>query len=109
MQREQDHPHNSKLHASGTVRRGKGTPRRLHRHDLDRFSALRRRVLLQFLIPSEMMAVVALGDLEEIERDVYHNVDQSPSAAKTLRDEVQDGIQTYGLRSDAEIRLRLCL
>ena len=30
-----------------------------------------------FLIPSEMMAVVALGDLAEIEKTVYHDNKQS--------------------------------
>jgi meiotically up-regulated gene 157 (Mug157) protein len=48
-----------------------------------------------YLIPSEMMAVVALGDLEEIERTVYRNLIKS-NRAKTLRSEVQDGIQKYG-------------
>ncbi len=48
-----------------------------------------------YLIPSEMMAVVALGDLEEIERDVYRNLLKS-NRAKSLRTEVQNGIQTYG-------------
>jgi meiotically up-regulated gene 157 (Mug157) protein len=48
-----------------------------------------------FLIPSEMMAVVALGDLEEVERTVYRNLIKS-NRAKTLRAEVQDGIQKYG-------------
>jgi meiotically up-regulated gene 157 (Mug157) protein len=48
-----------------------------------------------YLIPSEMMAVVALGDLEEIERVFYRNLIKS-NRAKTLRAEVQDGIQKYG-------------
>ncbi len=48
-----------------------------------------------YLIPSEMMAVVALGDLEEIERTVYRNLLKS-NRAKTLRNEVQNGIQLYG-------------
>ena len=52
-------------------------------------------MLYNFLIPSEMFAVVALGDMAEIERDVYHNVVKA-RAAKSLRDEVQRGIQTYG-------------
>ena len=43
-----------------------------------------------------MFAVVALGDMAEIERDVYHNVVKAREA-KALRDEVQRGIQTYGL------------
>ena len=49
-----------------------------------------------FLIPSEMFAVVALGDMAEIELNVYHNVVKAREA-KALRDEVQRGIQTYGL------------
>ncbi|GAC1302648.1 MAG: glycoside hydrolase family 125 protein [Vulcanimicrobiaceae bacterium] len=48
-----------------------------------------------YLIPSEMMAVVALGDLEEIERTIYRNLLKS-TRAKTLRAEVQDGIQKFG-------------
>jgi len=48
-----------------------------------------------YLIPAEMMAVVALGDLEEIERVVYRNLIKS-NRAKMLRSEVQDGIQEYG-------------
>src|SRR5579883_43573 len=48
-----------------------------------------------YLIPAEMMAVVALGELEEIERDVYHNLIKAQRAA-SLRSEVQNGIQTYG-------------
>jgi meiotically up-regulated gene 157 (Mug157) protein len=48
-----------------------------------------------YLIPSEMMAVVALGDLEEIERTVYRNLIKS-NRAHALRSEVQDGIQEYG-------------
>ncbi|MHB8462280.1 MAG: glycoside hydrolase family 125 protein [Vulcanimicrobiaceae bacterium] len=49
-----------------------------------------------YLIPSEMMAVVALGDIAQIERDVYRNVIKAHEAT-ALRDEVQRGIQTYGL------------
>ncbi|HTV73759.1 MAG TPA: glycoside hydrolase family 125 protein, partial [Candidatus Acidoferrales bacterium] len=49
-----------------------------------------------FLIPSEMFAVVALGDMAEIERSIYHNVVKA-NEALSLRDEVQRGIQTYGL------------
>src|SRR5579872_6853221 len=49
-----------------------------------------------YLIPSEMMAVVALGDLEEIERVVYRNLIKA-QRAKTLRTEVNNGIQEYGL------------
>jgi hypothetical protein len=49
-----------------------------------------------YLIPSEMLAVVALGDMSDIELNVYHNVVKAREA-RALRDEVQRGIQTYGL------------
>ncbi|HTW82545.1 MAG TPA: glycoside hydrolase family 125 protein [Candidatus Sulfotelmatobacter sp.] len=49
-----------------------------------------------YLIPSEMFAVVGLGELGEIERDVYHNLIKAQRAF-ALRDEVQAGIQTYGV------------
>jgi hypothetical protein len=49
-----------------------------------------------YLIPSEMFAVVALGDMADIELNVYHNVVKAHEA-RALRDEVQRGIQTYGL------------
>jgi meiotically up-regulated gene 157 (Mug157) protein len=48
------------------------------------------------LIPSELFEVVALGDMADIELNVYHNVVKAHEA-KALRDEVQRGIQTYGL------------
>jgi meiotically up-regulated gene 157 (Mug157) protein len=49
-----------------------------------------------YLIPSEMFAVVALGDMAEIERKVYHNLIKAHEA-QSLRDEVQRGIQRYGM------------
>jgi meiotically up-regulated gene 157 (Mug157) protein len=48
-----------------------------------------------FLIPAEMMAVVALGELEQIERDIYHDLIKSHRAL-ALREEVQNGIQQFG-------------
>ena len=48
-----------------------------------------------FLIPSEMMAVVALNGLAEIEGDVYGN-QESKKKAVTLRDQIEAGIQKYG-------------
>jgi hypothetical protein len=52
-----------------------------------------------YLIPSEMMAVVALGQLAEIERVVYHDQEKA-AAAERLRAEVHRGIQTYGIIQD---------
>ena len=98
MEREQDHAKNSKY-----------THRELHHSDgapgpnpvaytgmiWTGFRPSDDACLYNFLIPSEMMAVVALGDLEEIERTVYRNLIKS-NRAKTLRSEVQDGIQNFG-------------
>jgi uncharacterized protein len=51
-----------------------------------------------YLIPSEMMAVVALSDLHEIERDVY--LDPKKAArVHDMRKQIQDGIQNYGIVS----------
>ncbi len=49
-----------------------------------------------FLIPSEMMAVVALGDLQEIEHDIY-NDPKKTTHANDLRVQIHDGIQKYGI------------
>jgi len=40
--------------------------------------------------------VVALGDIDQIERQVYHNLIKAHEA-RALRDEVQRGIQRYGM------------
>ena len=52
-----------------------------------------------YLIPSEMLAVVALGQLAQIEREVWRD-DERAGAAETLREQVHDGIQTYGVVDD---------
>ncbi|HMD03401.1 MAG TPA: glycoside hydrolase family 125 protein [Candidatus Baltobacteraceae bacterium] len=99
MEREQDHAHNSKyvhreLHDDkGTA----GTPRPVAYTGMiwTGFRPSDDACNYNYLIPSEMMAVVALGDFEEIERTVYRNLIKS-NRAKTLRAEVQDGIQKYG-------------
>jgi len=49
-----------------------------------------------YLIPSEMMAVVALGELAEIERDVYKNAPVAANA-EALRGQVDEGIQKFGV------------
>ncbi len=49
-----------------------------------------------YLIPSEMMAVVALGDLAEIESGVHHDRGRSETA-EALRNQVDAGIQKYGI------------
>ncbi|MGH7707866.1 MAG: glycoside hydrolase family 125 protein [Vulcanimicrobiaceae bacterium] len=95
MEREQDHPRNS--HYTHTqLFGGKGRPVAYTGMIWTGFRPSDDACQYNYLIPSEMMAVVALGDLEEIERDVYRNLIKA-NRAKTLREEVQSGIQTYGI------------
>ncbi|MBV8298293.1 MAG: glycoside hydrolase family 125 protein [Candidatus Eremiobacteraeota bacterium] len=96
MEREQDHPRNSKYAHAQLPNGGKGNPVAYTGMIWTGFRPSDDACSYNYLIPSEMMAVVALGDLEEIERTVYHNVIKA-ERAKALRDEVQTGIQTYGL------------
>lgn len=49
-----------------------------------------------YLIPSEMMAVVALGDLAKIESAVFHDQTKSQRAS-ALRLQINQGIQKYGI------------
>jgi hypothetical protein len=49
-----------------------------------------------YLIPSEMMAVVALGDLAKVEADVYDNQSKS-NTDMALRLQINQGIQKYGI------------
>jgi meiotically up-regulated gene 157 (Mug157) protein len=98
MEREQDHPHNSKYtHRELRDDAGNPGPNPVGYTGMiwSGFRPSDDACKYNYLIPSEMMAVVALGDLEEIERSVYHNLIRS-NRAKTLRAEVQDGIQQYG-------------
>ncbi|MBV8637087.1 MAG: glycoside hydrolase family 125 protein [Candidatus Eremiobacteraeota bacterium] len=96
MQREQDHPRNSRYAHKELSNDGKGRPTGYTGMIWTGFRPSDDACYYNFLIPSEMFAVVALGDMAEIERDVYHNVIKA-NEAKSLRDEVQRGIQTYGL------------
>jgi uncharacterized protein len=96
MQREQDHPRNSSYTHKELANDGKGRPVGYTGMIWTAFRPSDDASYYNFLIPSEMFAVVALGDMSEIERDVYHNVVKAREA-KALRDEVQRGIQTYGL------------
>ena len=97
MEREQDHPRNSSYVEKEMPNGGKGNPVNYTGMIWTGFRPSDDACKYNFLIPSEMMAVVALGELEEIERDVYHNLIKA-QRAKALRNEVQNGIQTYGLQ-----------
>ncbi len=98
MEREQDHARNSKYaHRELRDDNGAAGPNPVGYTGMiwTGFRPSDDACKYNYLIPSEMMAVVALGDLEEIERTVFRNLLKS-NRAKTLRAEVQDGIQKYG-------------
>ncbi|MFY9780374.1 MAG: glycoside hydrolase family 125 protein [Candidatus Baltobacteraceae bacterium] len=98
MEREQDHTHNSHYtHKELRDDNGGPNPNPVAYTGMiwTGFRPSDDACKYNYLIPSEMLAVVALGDLEEIEREVYRNLLKS-NRAKTLRAEVQDGIQEYG-------------
>jgi uncharacterized protein len=95
MEREQDHPRNSRYGHSEMLYGGKGNPVAYTGMIWTGFRPSDDACTYNFLIPSEMMAVVALGQLSEIESTVYHNAVKA-ARAKSLREEVQNGIQTYG-------------
>ncbi|MDQ2865269.1 MAG: glycoside hydrolase family 125 protein [Candidatus Eremiobacteraeota bacterium] len=96
MEREQDHPRNSRYLHKELANDGRGRDVGYTGMIWTGFRPSDDACYYNFLIPSEMFAVVALGDMSEIERDVYHNVVKA-NEAKALRDEVQRGIQTFGL------------
>jgi hypothetical protein len=96
MEAEQDHPRNSKYTHKEMPQGGKGNPVAYTGMIWSGFRPSDDACQYNYLIPSEMMAVVALGQLEEIERDVYRNVIKA-QRAKALRQEVQTGIQTWGM------------
>lgn len=96
MQREQDHPKNSTYTEKELADGGRGRPVGYTGMIWTGFRPSDDACYYNFLIPSEMMAVVALGDMAEIQRTVYHNVIKARRDT-ALRDEVQRGIQTYGL------------
>lgn len=96
MEREQDHPRDSRYAEKELADGGKGRPVGYTGMIWTGFRPSDDACYYNFLIPSEMFAVVALGDMADIERNVYHNVIKA-NEATALRDEVQRGIQTYGL------------
>ena len=96
MQREQNHSGNSHYTHKELPNDGKGRPTGYTGMIWTGFRPSDDAGYYNYLIPSEMFAVVALGDMEQIERQVYHNAAKADQA-KTLRNQVQRGIQTYGL------------
>jgi meiotically up-regulated gene 157 (Mug157) protein len=96
MQREQNHPRDSRYTHKELTSDGRGRPVSYTGMIWTGFRPSDDACYYNYLIPSEMFAVVALGDMAQIELEVYHNVVKAREA-RALRDEVQRGIQTYGL------------
>jgi meiotically up-regulated gene 157 (Mug157) protein len=96
MEREQDHAKNSRYMHRELPQGGRGNPVGYTGMIWTGFRPSDDACQYNFLIPAEMMAVVALGELVDIELNVYHNVVKA-ERARSLRDEVQNGIQTYGV------------
>ena len=95
MEREQDHPRNSR-YTHKELLDARGRPTGYTGMIWTGFRPSDDACYYNFLIPSEMFAVVALSDMAQIERQVYHNLIKAQEA-QSLRDEVQRGIQRYGL------------
>jgi meiotically up-regulated gene 157 (Mug157) protein len=95
MEREQDHARNS-IYLHRELFQGRGRPVAYTGMIWTGFRPSDDACIYNYLIPAEMMAVVALGELEEIEHDVYRNLIKS-NRAKSLRGEVQNGIEKYGI------------
>jgi meiotically up-regulated gene 157 (Mug157) protein len=102
MQREQDHmgiEHDRLVNAythSALPNDGKGRPVGKTGMIWTAFRPSDDACQYNFLIPSEMMAVVALTCMEDIETNVYHNPSRAQQAGR-MRREVYDGIQKYGV------------
>jgi meiotically up-regulated gene 157 (Mug157) protein len=96
MEREQDHPRNSRYSHKELPNNGRGNPVAYTGMIWTGFRPSDDACIYDYLIPSEMFAVVALSDMAQIEREVYHNLIKAHEA-QSLRDEVQRGIQRYGM------------
>jgi hypothetical protein len=96
MQREQNHARDSRYSHKELPNDGKGRPAGYTGMIWTGFRPSDDACYYNYLIPSEMFAVVALGDMEQIERQVYHDGAKARAAA-TLRDQVRRGIEKYGM------------
>lgn len=96
MEREQNHARDSRYTHKELLNGGKGNPVGYTGMIWTGFRPSDDACKFNYLIPSEMFAVVALGDMAQIERQIYHNLIKAQEAT-ALRDEVQKGIQRYGM------------
>ena len=77
-------------------REGKGNPVGYTGMTWSGFRPSDDRCLYNYLIPSEMYAVVTLGYLKEIFTDVYKDIDLADKAEK-LKREIDSGIKKFGI------------
>jgi len=96
MQREQNHARDSRYTHRELANGGKGRPAGYTGMIWTGFRPSDDACYYNYLIPSEMFAVVALGDMEQIERQVYRDGARARAAA-LLRDQVRRGIEKYGM------------
>jgi len=99
MQREQNHARSSRYSHTELVNGGKGRPVGYTGMIWTGFRPSDDACYYNYLIPSEMFAVVALGDMEQIERQVYHDGAKARAAA-LLGNQVRGGIEKYGMLDD---------
>jgi meiotically up-regulated gene 157 (Mug157) protein len=98
MQREQNHARDSRYSHKELVNAG-GRPVGYTGMIWTGFRPSDDACYYNYLIPSEMFAVVALGDMEQIERQVYHDGAKARAAA-LLGSQVRSGIEKYGMVDD---------
>jgi meiotically up-regulated gene 157 (Mug157) protein len=96
MQNEQHHREKSSYRHQALSQAGKGSPVGYTGMIWTGFRPSDDASKYHYLIPSEMMAVVALGALAEIERTVYNN-QKAANQAATMRLEVHKGIQKFAI------------
>ena len=96
MEREQNHDAQSHYTQPTLPNNGRGNPVGYTGMIWSGFRPSDDPCTYNYLIPSEMMAVVALQGLEEIEHTIYHD-DAKAARARTLRAAVSAGIQRYGI------------
>ena len=95
MQREQNHAKLSR-YTHRELPDGKGRPVGYTGMIWTGFRPSDDACYYNYLIPSEMFAVVALDDIAQIERSIYHNAARAKTA-RILRDQVHRGIVRYGI------------
>jgi meiotically up-regulated gene 157 (Mug157) protein len=96
MWTEQRHHAKSRYRHRGLPRGGRGRPTHYTGMIWTGYRPSDDPAVFNYVIPSEMMAVQALGALSEIEAAVYQDQAKSLMAAG-MRAQVNDGIQRYGV------------